>query len=101
MHINLPDLWLCDLVVNGTAYFNIDVFLVFPSQLEMALHNPVQCELLGFSAASTSLPQGYLWVSIFRLGPRLERCCFLWCLTASCLLFHLYPLNLCYVQHPV
>uniref|UniRef100_A0AAZ3R1R1 DH domain-containing protein n=1 Tax=Oncorhynchus tshawytscha TaxID=74940 RepID=A0AAZ3R1R1_ONCTS len=27
-----------------------------------ALHNPVQCALLGFSAASTSLPQGYLWV---------------------------------------
>uniref|UniRef100_A0A8C7RJY6 Rho guanine nucleotide exchange factor (GEF) 10-like a n=1 Tax=Oncorhynchus mykiss TaxID=8022 RepID=A0A8C7RJY6_ONCMY len=28
-----------------------------------ALHNPVQCALLGFSAASTSLPQGYLWVA--------------------------------------
>uniref|UniRef100_A0A667ZMH3 Rho guanine nucleotide exchange factor 10 like n=1 Tax=Myripristis murdjan TaxID=586833 RepID=A0A667ZMH3_9TELE len=28
-----------------------------------ALHNPVHCALLGFSAASTSLPQGYLWVA--------------------------------------
>ncbi|MGH0132406.1 UNVERIFIED_CONTAM: hypothetical protein FKN15_049794 [Acipenser sinensis] len=41
---------------------------VFPSKaqemkLEAALHNPVQCALLGFSAASTSLPQGYLWVA--------------------------------------
>ncbi|XP_033897613.3 rho guanine nucleotide exchange factor 10-like protein isoform X5 [Acipenser ruthenus] len=41
---------------------------VFPSKaqemkLETALHNPVQCALLGFSAASTSLPQGYLWVA--------------------------------------
>ncbi|KAJ4940374.1 hypothetical protein JOQ06_026681, partial [Pogonophryne albipinna] len=32
-------------------------------QLEAALHNPVQCALLGFSAASTSLPQGYFWVA--------------------------------------
>lgn len=32
-------------------------------KLESALHNPVQCALLGFSAASTSLPQGYLWVA--------------------------------------
>ncbi|KAJ8370958.1 hypothetical protein SKAU_G00109860 [Synaphobranchus kaupii] len=32
-------------------------------RLEAALHNPVQCALLGFSAASTSLPQGYLWVT--------------------------------------
>ncbi|XP_028848367.1 rho guanine nucleotide exchange factor 10-like protein isoform X4 [Denticeps clupeoides] len=31
--------------------------------LEAALHNPVHCALLGFSAASTSLPQGYLWVA--------------------------------------
>ncbi|XP_063070906.1 rho guanine nucleotide exchange factor 10-like protein isoform X2 [Engraulis encrasicolus] len=42
---------------------------VFPAmkaaerRLEAAIHNPVQCALLGFSAASTSLPQGYLWVS--------------------------------------
>lgn len=27
------------------------------------MHNPVQSSLLGFSAVSTSLPQGYLWVS--------------------------------------
>lgn len=32
-------------------------------KLEAALHNPVNCALLGFSAASTSLPQGYLWVA--------------------------------------
>nr|XP_023697300.1 rho guanine nucleotide exchange factor 10-like protein isoform X2 [Paramormyrops kingsleyae] len=32
-------------------------------KLLAALHNPVQCTLLGFSAASTSLPQGYLWVA--------------------------------------
>ncbi|XP_030625200.1 rho guanine nucleotide exchange factor 10-like protein [Chanos chanos] len=32
-------------------------------KLQAALHNPVQCTLLGFSAASTSLPQGYLWVA--------------------------------------
>ncbi|KAM4741361.1 rho guanine nucleotide exchange factor 10-like protein isoform 3-T3 [Anableps anableps] len=32
-------------------------------KLETALHNPVNCALLGFSAASTSLPQGYLWVA--------------------------------------
>ncbi|XP_029682382.1 rho guanine nucleotide exchange factor 10-like protein isoform X2 [Takifugu rubripes] len=31
-------------------------------KLQAALHNPVQCALLGVSAASTSLPQGYLWV---------------------------------------
>ncbi|XP_048877640.1 rho guanine nucleotide exchange factor 10-like protein [Brienomyrus brachyistius] len=32
-------------------------------KLEAGLHNPVQCALLGLSAASTSLPQGYLWVA--------------------------------------
>ncbi|XP_041712028.1 rho guanine nucleotide exchange factor 10-like protein isoform X2 [Coregonus clupeaformis] len=32
-------------------------------KLLTALHNPVQCALLAFSAASTSLPQGYLWVA--------------------------------------
>ncbi|CAG03520.1 unnamed protein product, partial [Tetraodon nigroviridis] len=32
------------------------------SQLGAALHSPVHCALLGFSAASTSLPPGYLWV---------------------------------------
>ncbi|KAM6371742.1 rho guanine nucleotide exchange factor 10-like protein isoform 13-T14 [Pluvialis apricaria] len=31
-------------------------------QLGAAVHNPVQSSLLGFSAVSTSLPQGYLWV---------------------------------------
>uniref|UniRef100_A0A4W4FRL0 DH domain-containing protein n=1 Tax=Electrophorus electricus TaxID=8005 RepID=A0A4W4FRL0_ELEEL len=32
-------------------------------KLVAALHNPVQCALLGCSAAGMSLPQGYLWVS--------------------------------------
>ncbi|XP_075881203.1 rho guanine nucleotide exchange factor 10-like protein isoform X2 [Nelusetta ayraudi] len=32
-------------------------------KLEAALHTPVHCAMLGFSAASTSLPQGYLWVA--------------------------------------
>ncbi|XP_053136508.1 rho guanine nucleotide exchange factor 10-like protein isoform X4 [Hemicordylus capensis] len=31
-------------------------------QLGTALHSPVHSSLLGFSAVSTSLPQGYLWV---------------------------------------
>uniref|UniRef100_A0A3Q3Q3U4 DH domain-containing protein n=1 Tax=Monopterus albus TaxID=43700 RepID=A0A3Q3Q3U4_MONAL len=37
-------------------------------KLEAALHNPVHCALLGFSAASTSLPQGYLWVASGGVG---------------------------------
>ncbi|XP_061688595.1 rho guanine nucleotide exchange factor 10-like protein isoform X2 [Syngnathoides biaculeatus] len=32
-------------------------------KLEAAIHNPVHCAMLGFSAASTSLPQGFLWVA--------------------------------------
>ncbi|XP_068171124.1 rho guanine nucleotide exchange factor 10-like protein isoform X2 [Antennarius striatus] len=32
-------------------------------KLEAALHSPVSCALLGFFAASTSLPQGYLWTA--------------------------------------
>ncbi|KAK9515897.1 hypothetical protein VZT92_026497 [Zoarces viviparus] len=32
-------------------------------KLEAALHSPSQSSLLGFCAASTSLPQGYLWVA--------------------------------------
>uniref|UniRef100_A0A8C1TVI9 Rho guanine nucleotide exchange factor (GEF) 10-like b n=1 Tax=Cyprinus carpio TaxID=7962 RepID=A0A8C1TVI9_CYPCA len=32
-------------------------------KLQAGLYNPVHCSLLGFSAASTSLPQGYLWVA--------------------------------------
>uniref|UniRef100_A0A2I3H5P8 Rho guanine nucleotide exchange factor 10 like n=1 Tax=Nomascus leucogenys TaxID=61853 RepID=A0A2I3H5P8_NOMLE len=32
-------------------------------QLGALVHSPVNCPLLGFSAVSTSLPQGYLWVS--------------------------------------
>nr|XP_060614765.1 rho guanine nucleotide exchange factor 10-like protein isoform X4 [Anolis sagrei ordinatus] len=42
-------------------------FLAFSSraldlQLGAAVHSPVHSSLLGFSAVSTSLPQGYLWV---------------------------------------
>uniref|UniRef100_A0A8C5DFR8 DH domain-containing protein n=1 Tax=Gouania willdenowi TaxID=441366 RepID=A0A8C5DFR8_GOUWI len=37
--------------------------LLASAALQAALHNPVHCSLLGFSAASTSLPQGYLWVA--------------------------------------
>ncbi|XP_050008335.1 rho guanine nucleotide exchange factor 10-like protein [Alexandromys fortis] len=33
-----------------------------PGQLGGLVHSPVNCPLLGFSAVSTSLPQGYLWV---------------------------------------
>ncbi|TMS07701.1 Rho guanine nucleotide exchange factor 10-like protein, partial [Larimichthys crocea] len=32
-------------------------------KLEAALHSPSQSSLLGFCTASTSLPQGYLWVT--------------------------------------
>ncbi|KTF87770.1 hypothetical protein cypCar_00013609 [Cyprinus carpio] len=37
-------------------------------KLQAGLYNPVHCSLLGFSAASTSLPQGYLWV-VYRAFP--------------------------------
>ncbi|NWI89469.1 ARGAL protein, partial [Pitta sordida] len=37
-------------------------------QLGAAVHNPVHSSLLGFSAVSTSLPQGYLWVGGGRAG---------------------------------
>uniref|UniRef100_A0A8C9MRK3 Rho guanine nucleotide exchange factor 10 like n=1 Tax=Serinus canaria TaxID=9135 RepID=A0A8C9MRK3_SERCA len=36
-------------------------------QLGAAVHNPVHSSLLGVSAVSTSLPQGFLWVSRARL----------------------------------
>uniref|UniRef100_A0A8C1ZER0 Rho guanine nucleotide exchange factor (GEF) 10-like a n=1 Tax=Cyprinus carpio TaxID=7962 RepID=A0A8C1ZER0_CYPCA len=39
------------------------VFTSKAQEWKAALHNPVQCALLGFSAASTSFPQGYLWVA--------------------------------------
>lgn len=38
-------------------------------QLGALVHSPVSCPLLGFSAVSTSLPQGYLWVSNPRAQP--------------------------------
>ncbi|NXI19859.1 ARGAL protein, partial [Irena cyanogastra] len=37
-------------------------------QLGAAVHNPVHSSLLGFSAVSTSLPQGFLWVSAAPAG---------------------------------
>uniref|UniRef100_A0A3P8TZU7 Rho guanine nucleotide exchange factor 10 like n=1 Tax=Amphiprion percula TaxID=161767 RepID=A0A3P8TZU7_AMPPE len=42
---------------------NMTVFATKSPERKAALHNPVHCALLGFSAASTSLPQGYLWVA--------------------------------------
>uniref|UniRef100_A0A9J8CII5 Rho guanine nucleotide exchange factor 10 like n=1 Tax=Cyprinus carpio carpio TaxID=630221 RepID=A0A9J8CII5_CYPCA len=39
------------------------VFTSKAQEWKAALHNPVQCALLGFSAVSTSFPQGYLWVA--------------------------------------
>ncbi|XP_014112776.1 PREDICTED: rho guanine nucleotide exchange factor 10-like protein [Pseudopodoces humilis] len=38
-------------------------------QLGAAVHNPVHSSLLGFSAVSTSLPQGFLWVGGGQEGP--------------------------------
>uniref|UniRef100_A0A7N8WSP3 Rho guanine nucleotide exchange factor 10-like protein n=1 Tax=Mastacembelus armatus TaxID=205130 RepID=A0A7N8WSP3_9TELE len=35
-------------------------------KLQAALHSPFQSSLLGFCTASTSLPQGYLWVSVLQ-----------------------------------
>ncbi|XP_071229452.1 uncharacterized protein [Salvelinus alpinus] len=40
----------------------------FRDKLKTALHHPVRCALLGFSAASTSLPQGCLWVNTANLA---------------------------------
>ncbi|NWR50829.1 ARGAL protein, partial [Regulus satrapa] len=37
-------------------------------QLGAAVHSPVHSSLLGFSAVSTSLPQGFLWVSSAGIG---------------------------------
>ncbi|KAJ8780835.1 hypothetical protein J1605_000878 [Eschrichtius robustus] len=37
-------------------------------QLGALVHSPVSCPLVGFSAVSTSLPQGYLWVGGGREG---------------------------------
>uniref|UniRef100_A0A671NN23 Rho guanine nucleotide exchange factor 10-like protein n=1 Tax=Sinocyclocheilus anshuiensis TaxID=1608454 RepID=A0A671NN23_9TELE len=41
----------------------LPVFTPKMQDLKAGLYNPVHCSLLGFSAASTSLPQGYLWVA--------------------------------------
>lgn len=50
------------LVIFGTSLINPTVLSVSP-QLGGLVHSPVNSPLLGFSAVSTSLPQGYLWVS--------------------------------------
>uniref|UniRef100_W5LRG0 Rho guanine nucleotide exchange factor 10 like n=1 Tax=Astyanax mexicanus TaxID=7994 RepID=W5LRG0_ASTMX len=54
---NKPPFW-CPLLA-----CRVPVFSPKAQDQKMALHNPVHCALLGFSAASTSLPQGYLWVA--------------------------------------
>lgn len=46
----------------GTSLVNPTVLSLSP-QLGGLVHSPVNSPLLGFSAVSTSLPQGYLWVS--------------------------------------
>lgn len=48
-----------------TELLTFSLFLISPcAQLGAAVHSPVHSSLLGFSAISTSLPQGYLWVSL-------------------------------------
>ncbi|KAF1517934.1 Rho guanine nucleotide exchange factor 10-like protein, partial [Eudyptes sclateri] len=71
--IGLPGLWL-DPKFWGTHRYPACVGVIWGCygpphpvpwsflQLGTAVHNPVQSSLLGFSAVSTSLPQGYLWV---------------------------------------
>ncbi|XP_049319222.1 rho guanine nucleotide exchange factor 10-like protein isoform X3 [Astyanax mexicanus] len=56
---NKPPFW-CPLLACRVPVFSPKAQ---DQKLQMALHNPVHCALLGFSAASTSLPQGYLWVA--------------------------------------
>lgn len=46
----------------GTSLIDLPI-LSLSLQLGGLVHSPVNCPLLGFSAVSTSLPQGYLWVS--------------------------------------
>ncbi|XP_042348552.1 rho guanine nucleotide exchange factor 10-like protein [Plectropomus leopardus] len=41
----------------------LPVFKTNTLKLQAALHSPSQSSLLGFCTASTSLPQGYLWVA--------------------------------------
>lgn len=50
-------------------------------QLSAAVHNPVQSSLLGFSAVSTSLPQGYLWVS--KTTPKWGKTRWVWVVLAA------------------
>uniref|UniRef100_A0A8C1C927 Rho guanine nucleotide exchange factor 10 like n=1 Tax=Cyprinus carpio carpio TaxID=630221 RepID=A0A8C1C927_CYPCA len=54
----------CPLLACRILPSNLSVIaLLLPLGSLAALHNPVQCALLGFSAVSTSFPQGYLWVA--------------------------------------
>lgn len=46
----------------GSSLIDLHLLFLF-LQLGGLVHSPVNCPLLGFSAVSTSLPQGYLWVS--------------------------------------
>jgi len=63
---NLNDFLALQLNSFNADFQNVSLCLVFFFfQLQAALYNPVHCALLGFSAASTSLPQGYLWVGTF------------------------------------
>jgi hypothetical protein len=57
--------WAQDLPNIGTLvpYQLTPPALSLSLQLGALVHSPVNCPLLGFSAVSTSLPQGYLWVS--------------------------------------
>ncbi|XP_061457991.1 rho guanine nucleotide exchange factor 10-like protein isoform X2 [Rhineura floridana] len=49
----------CPILVSRTPAFSSRALDL---QLGAAVHSPVHSSLLGFSAISTSLPQGYLWV---------------------------------------
>ncbi|XP_034977116.2 rho guanine nucleotide exchange factor 10-like protein isoform X3 [Zootoca vivipara] len=49
----------CPILVSRTPAFSSRALDL---QLGAAVHSPVHSSLLGFSAVSTSLPQGYLWV---------------------------------------
>uniref|UniRef100_A0A8C6SP29 Rho guanine nucleotide exchange factor (GEF) 10-like a n=2 Tax=Neogobius melanostomus TaxID=47308 RepID=A0A8C6SP29_9GOBI len=59
----MPPFWF-PLLACHMPVFATNLALSLPlSGRSTALHHPVHCALLGFSAASTSLPQGYLWVA--------------------------------------
>ncbi|CAB1329492.1 unnamed protein product [Coregonus sp. 'balchen'] len=45
------------------VFLRNDTLICANISLDTALYNPVRCAPLSFSAASTSLPKGYLWVA--------------------------------------